>query len=309
MPRNVPTGTGGDEAENTSSFAYKAIPERINAKRDSNELAAQAEDLSLTQQKERATEEEAFKPQTENGGWKVKSEEQMILKSGGDLSTSFPQFEGDVECGPSEQLRDEEESGPAGDDETRSERGIESSGLSDRSSPARQSNIDETQKGLMERFLKASSYTEIEAMLNDPAFADGPTIGVKDRNNVYRRLGGEAAAIREQQGKTLCDLCKGMSVETLLRQGGYPHAKDYATLEDSAKHCPLCYLLSYLTISLTADDTVEDRQITVHIGYGALTGYVKDECPYMMVSIPEHGDGVMSLTLAPLNTEIGTFLR
>lgn len=143
-------------------------------------------------------------------------------------------------------------------------------------------------------------------MLDNPAFADCG-IWVKDSRGVFRPLGGGAPrAPREMPKETLCDLCRGITVETALRRGAYKHAKDYTTLEKNAEHCPLCHMLigTAKAFYLETDDVVEDTQITVHFRWSRETG--GDGYPHMTIFAPERIKTASRMHYIPLNTEIGT---
>lgn len=157
------------------------------------------------------------------------------------------------------------------------------------------------------KFFSRATLKEAEDMIENPPpeLAD---IGfsVKDSQNVYHTLGSEAKALKLHRQKSLCDLCRAVSVEALCSEDGYQHAKDYATLENSSETCKLCHELLFTAQSYwdyEDSEPVTDTQISLHATGNPATGGRGFPC--LETWIPEKLDTALRWTYLPLNTEIG----
>jgi hypothetical protein len=290
--REGPTGTGGDVLKSAFGFPLNHDITHIKNDKnvDTNESITQAEDVSLADQKERDATE-------------------VVTLS--HSKTPFRPLE-DIAGSSIGQLRDGEETEPntepeielAGDKKTILEHNDPPTELNLRYGHAQERMLDEEQQVIIDK-LQNVTHVELEDMLNDPSFIDGPQISVRDRRGVYRRLGGNAAALRNQQHKTLCDICKGMNILTLTCSGEYLHARDHEALMKSANHCRLCHILSCATVRIFVTTTVKHGQIAIGIESGGLVG---EESLHMVVNVPEYGVDALIMSLVPLNTEFGKFL-
>lgn len=162
---------------------------------------------------------------------------------------------------------------------------------------------DETARLLL--LVEESSSKEIEAMLKDISYADGPEIWVTDKRGIGHALGSEAKALRDHQRKSICELCKGISIEALIQDTGYLHAEDSAALKKSAETCALCAVIDGSVMSIFQDEGVADKRIRICIG---MDRWLRKGAPHLEVLVPEYGMESCRWNWIPLNTESGTFL-
>jgi hypothetical protein len=299
------SGAGGDDLDSTADSPHRVLSGGTNNESDMTEFVSQAEILSLPAL-EGFMAMGQMDSDIKNVAEDSDSKEHVMSSANESLSTPLSNLESNGKGMIIDASENEVESSPADEEETK----LEHDDASSRPIVRHPISFDledltDDQKIVFKR-LQTASYKEREDMVNNPAFSDVGGLWLRDSRGIYRPLGGATRALRGKPKKTLCDLCKGITVETVLCRGGYKHAKDYTSLEKSAEHCPLCKMLkSTADVDyLEKDDVVEDTQTMVYFSRTRETG--GDRYPHMTIFVPEHIKTAGRWHYIPLNTDIGT---